>query len=92
MHLSLHKELPFTIAEAGFWFERAEEIYTGKTTRNDLPFYRGDSLKCFLDFSVFDNIDLRNVLLQYDTVYIALPIEERRSFKYFGGFFNALLV
>lgn len=76
MHLSLHKELPFTIAEADYWFERAEDIYTGKAARNDLPFYRGDSLKCFLDFSVFDNIDLRNVLLLYDTVYIALPIEE----------------
>lgn len=76
MHLSLHKGLPFTIAEADFWFERAEDIYTGKATRKDLPFYRGDSLKCFLDFSVFDNIDLRNVLLLYDTVYIALPIEE----------------
>lgn len=76
MQLSLHKELPFTIAEADFWFERAEDIYTGKATRNDLPFYRGDSLKCFLDFSVFDNIDLRNVLLLYDTIYIALPIEE----------------
>lgn len=76
MHLSLHKELPFTIAEADFWFERAEDIYTGKATRKDLPFYRGNSIKCFLDFSVFDNIDLRNVLLLYDTVYIALPIEE----------------
>lgn len=71
----MYKELPFTIAEADFWFERAEDVYTGKATRNDLPFYRGDSLKCFLDFSVFNNIDLRNVLLLYDTVYIALPIE-----------------
>lgn len=79
MHLSLHKELPFTIVEADFWYERAEDIYIGKTTRNDLPFYRGDSLKCFLDFSVFDNIDLRNVLLLYDTVYIALPIEGHLS-------------
>lgn len=76
MQLSLHKEIPFMIAEADFWFERAEDIYTGKATRNDLPFYRGDSLKCFLDFSVFDNIDLRNVLLLYDTIYIALPVEE----------------
>lgn len=76
IQLSLHKELSFTIAEADFWFECAEDIYTGRTTRNDLPFYRGNSLKCFLDFSVFDNINLRNVLLLYDTIYIALPIEE----------------
>lgn len=74
MQLSLHKELPFTIAEADFWFESAEDIYAGKVTRSDLPFYRGESLKCFLDFSVFENIDLRNVLLLYDTVYIALPL------------------
>ncbi|KYZ76730.1 hypothetical protein AXX12_09980 [Anaerosporomusa subterranea] len=75
MQLSLNKDLPFMINEADLWFEHAEDIYTGKMIRNDLYFYRGDSLKCFLDFSVFDNIDLRNVLLLYDTVYIALPIE-----------------
>jgi len=36
MHLSLEKELPFMIHEADFWFEHAEDIYTGKITRNDL--------------------------------------------------------
>jgi hypothetical protein len=77
MHLSLEKELPFMINEADYWFEHAEDIYAGKVKRNDLYFYRGESLKCFLDFSIFDNIDLRNVLLLYDTVYIALPIEEQ---------------
>lgn len=75
MHLGLIKELPFTITEADFWFEHAEDIYTGKMTRKDIYFYQAGSLKCFLDFSVFDNINLRNVLLLYDTVYIALPIE-----------------
>lgn len=75
MNLNLEKELPFTINEADFWFNHAEDIYTGKITRNDLHFFREESLKCFLDFSVFDNIDLRNVLLLYETVYIALPIE-----------------
>lgn len=75
MQLGVIKELPFTITEADFWFEHAEDIYTGKMTRKDLYFFREGSLKCFLDFSLFDNIDLRNVLLLYDTVYIALPIE-----------------
>lgn len=76
MHLSFNKELPFMIAEADFWFSKAEDIYTGKVKRNELPFFRDESLKCFLDLSLFDNIDIRNVLLLYDTVYIALPIEE----------------
>ncbi len=75
MHLGLIKWLPFTINEADFWFEHAEDIYTGKMTRKDIYFYRDGSLKCFLDFSVFDNIDLRNILLLYDNIYIALPIE-----------------
>ncbi len=44
------------------------KIYIGKMTRKDIYFYRAELLKCFFDFSVFDNIDLRNVLLLYDTV------------------------
>ena len=76
MQLSLHKEIPTTIVEADYWFEYAEDIYTGRLQRDDLPFFREESLKCFLDFSLFDNINLRNVLLLYDTVYIALPIED----------------
>jgi|GEM_PF-749485 len=74
-HLELFKELPFTIVEADNWFESAEKIYQGELTRDFLPYFRADSTKCFLDFSVFNGINLRNALLLYDTVYIALPIE-----------------
>lgn len=76
MTLSFNKDFPFIITEADFWLSHVEDIYTGKMTRVDLPFYRENSLKCFLDCTVFDNIDIRNSLLLYDTVYIALPIEE----------------
>lgn len=75
MNLSLYKQLPFTINEADFWFEHAEDIYTGKTGRQDIPFFREGLQKCFLNASVFETVDLRDVLLLYDTVYLALPIE-----------------
>lgn len=82
MNLSINKELPFTVDEANFWIENAEKIYKGKFTRSELPFYRENTSKCFLDCSIFENINLRNVLLLYDTVFIALPIEEH-LFEFF---------
>lgn len=76
VHLYVDKSLPFTINEADYWYENAENIYNGCITRNDLSFFRQNSLKCYLDFSSFNNINLRNVLLIYDTVCISLPLEK----------------
>ncbi|GGH41225.1 hypothetical protein GCM10008014_00600 [Paenibacillus silvae] len=75
MNLRLYKQFPFTVNEADYWFEHAEDIYTGKIRRNDIPFFRQNSQKCFLNASVFETVNLRNVLLLYDTVYLGLPIE-----------------
>lgn len=74
MGLSLHKEFQFTLTEADTWFNQIDDIYIGKMTRNDMAFFRENSSKCFLDCSVFGNINLRRVLLLYDTVYLAPPI------------------
>lgn len=77
INLKLYKHLPFTINEADYWFQYAEDIYNGKLKRKDIPFFREGSRKCYINASIFQTIDLRNVLLLYDTVYLALPIEDR---------------
>lgn len=76
MNLGIYKEYPFMLVEADTWFSHADKIYSGKMKRKDLPFFQENSLKCFLDCTTFDNINLRNVLLLYDTVYLAPPINE----------------
>ena len=77
MLLKPHEELPFTIEEGVFWLDNAERIYAGDFKRSELMFFRPNTTKCFFDFSVFDNINIRNALLLYDTVYIVPPLFEK---------------
>lgn len=67
------KSYPFSVNDAEFWFSNVEKIYKGDINRNVLPFFNKGETKCYLDFSHFDNINLRNNILLYDKVYISLP-------------------
>ena len=69
------KNLPFSVNDADYWFSNVEDIYQGKIDRAELPFFSSGETKCYLDFSCFKNINLRNNILLYDKVYLALPIE-----------------
>ena len=79
MILNHYEMLPFTINEGVFWLDNAEKIYTGNFERSELTFFRPETTKCFFDFSFFDNINIRNALLLYDTVYIAPPLYDKMS-------------
>ena len=77
MLLKTYESLPFTIDEGVFWLDNAERIYTGNFNRSELVFFRSNTTKCFFDFTVFDNINIRSALLLYDTVYIAPPLYDK---------------
>lgn len=79
MLLTQYEYLPFTINEGVFWLDNAERIYTGDFVRSELMFFRPNTTKCFFDFSVFDNINIRSALLLYDTVYISPPLCDKMN-------------
>ncbi|MFA5877719.1 MAG: hypothetical protein WC880_05175 [Candidatus Paceibacterota bacterium] len=67
-------ELPFLRRDEQVWFDNLSGIYNGTFTKNDLFFYNAEEKSCFIDFSVFPNINIRNHLLLYDTIYCTLPL------------------
>ncbi len=70
-----HKSMPFSTRDADLWFKNAEAIYEGEYTKEKMPFYSKDSTACYLDFSLFSNLNLRIHLLLYDLIYLAPPLE-----------------
>ena len=56
------------------WFENVEGIYQGTVTKNDLYFIEPKKTSCLVNFSKFQNANLRNHLLLYDIVYCILPL------------------
>lgn len=77
MRLCTNKNILCSTREVEYWFEYAEKIYSGDVKREQIPFFRKKGKKCFLDFTVFDNIDLRKALLLYDVLYVALPLKDK---------------
>lgn len=67
-------ELPFLRRDEQVWFDNLSGIYNGTFTKKDLFFYCPNEKSCFIDFSVFPNINIRNHLLLYDTIYCTLPL------------------
>jgi hypothetical protein len=67
-------DLPFLRRDEQVWFDNLSSIYNGTFTKKDLFFYDSEEKSCFIDFSIFPNINLRNHLMLYDTIYCTLPL------------------
>lgn len=77
MSCCIDKDFEFSIRDSQLWFDNVQKIYTGEFIKEDLYFYDDNKTKCFLDLSLFDNINLRNNILLYDTVYCSLPLASK---------------
>lgn len=60
---------------AEFWFENATKIYNDELKKEDISFFDKDTSKCSLNASVFQNVDIRNLILLYDEIYLEPPIK-----------------
>lgn len=58
------------------WYSNIEKIYQGQFSKGDLPFFNEKNTACLVDFSVYCNVNLRNLILLYDEVYCILPLLE----------------
>lgn len=81
--LGYHRELAYSAEEADYWFSNAEAIYGNQISRSDLPYFRDGQKNFFMDCSVSEDLDIRNALFLYDTVYLGMPME-----KYLDSFLS----
>lgn len=58
------------------WFENTDKIYNSSFSKEELYFFEPNKTSCLVNFSLFDNTNLRNHMLLYDTVYCILPLHE----------------
>lgn len=58
------------------WFDNVESIYNGSFSKKDLYFFEPKKTSCLVNFSKFQNANLRNHLLLYDIVYCVLPLAQ----------------
>jgi hypothetical protein len=66
--------------DEALWYDNIDNIYNNAFKKKDLYFYDEGLYSCFVDFSSFENINIRNQLFLYDKVFLTLPIEKPISY------------
>lgn len=69
----------FIERDEALWFDNVESIYNGSYKKSDLYFFDPSKTACLVNFSRFQNANLRNHLLLYDVVYCVLPLAQEMS-------------
>lgn len=69
----------FIERDEALWYENIEHIYNGSYKKSDLYFFDPSKTACLVNFSKFQNANLRNHLLLYDVVYCVLPLAQEMS-------------
>ncbi|WP_422103068.1 hypothetical protein [Vreelandella sp.] len=64
----------FIERDEALWYENINGIYDGTYKKSDLYFIDQSKTCCLVNFSKFQNANLRNHLLLYDVVYCVLPL------------------
>jgi len=67
---------PFALRDESIWYDNLDRIFDGSFKKEDLFFFSPNEYACYVDFSSFGNIDIRNHLFLFQVIYLTLPIEQ----------------
>lgn len=79
-------KLDFIKRDESLWFENIDKVYSGDFTKENLKFFDKDKTSCFIDYTGAPNIDIRNVLLMYDNIYLTIPFKEQNELLFNNTF------
>jgi hypothetical protein len=57
------------------WFDKIGEIYAGNFTKNDIIKDADTANSCYVDYAVFDNVNIRNGIVLYDRIFVEPPVD-----------------
>ena len=65
----------FSKRDEALWFDKIDTIFEGSFKKENLYFFNPNEYSCYVDYSAFKNIDLRNHLFLFETIYVTLPYD-----------------
>ena len=66
----------FVRADEAFWFSNLDRIYAGGLYVEQIPGIEEGDSRCFLDATIGEHVNLRQLLTLYDTIYMSPPLRE----------------
>ena len=68
--------IAFEEKDEQMWFDKMGDIYSGNFTKQDIMNGINVSNSCYIDYTVFDNVNIRNGVVLYDRMFVEPPIEK----------------
>ena len=65
----------FVAEDEEWWFNNAAKIYAGAIGTDAFEFRQGAGMACYVQAAVMPQVDLRQLLLAYDTIFLEPPIK-----------------
>lgn len=73
----LRQDAPkFVRQDEEYFWRHIDPIFEGRMTSRDHPAMTSSGMACYVDASVHPQIDLRQLLLLYDTIFLSPPLED----------------
>jgi hypothetical protein len=66
----------FVRADEAFWFSNLDRIYAGGLSVEQIPGVEEGNSRCFVDATIGEHVNLRQLLTLYDTIYMSPPLRE----------------
>ena len=72
------KKSEYTSCDDNYWFENSKKIFSNEIELFDTKYFIKDKSKCYVDYTIYNYsyLDIRNLILIYDIVYLSLPSNE----------------
>ncbi|MCV0423918.1 MAG: hypothetical protein K5905_00450 [Roseibium sp.] len=66
----------FVAKDEAWWFDEVETLYEGRLSPRAFGFTDDADMACYVDASIWPTVDLRQLLLAFDTIYMTPPITD----------------
>jgi hypothetical protein len=70
------KSPQFVQEDEAFWFDHVDNIFEGNVHSSNILDFQDAGMACYVDASAFRQIDLRQALICYDTIFLSPPLAE----------------
>lgn len=68
-------DLPdFVRKDEEFWFRNIDNLASGQLDLHQFPNIVEDQTRCFVDATIGQQLNLRQILVNFDTIYLSLPL------------------
>lgn len=75
-------DLSYLRPDEEFWFENLDAIFRGSQINHLITGIQSCGSSCYVDATGYKQIDLRQLVLLYDTIFLSLPIVNEQAIKY----------